>query len=453
LQIKRRVEFLHQVHALRSLDNESIRKLETAMETVEFEKHDIIIRQAAIGNKLYIIESGEVDVYIDEELQDVVRTLCTGDYFGEKALKNIGNTATATCKAATSRLVCYMIHADQVKRMIGCDIDLIENHSGEHPGRDGKLPTRKMTVPSEALKNKIRRKSLLRWIGQLGKGGFGNVDLMKDPKSGEVYAVKRQQLSRNDDEQEYNDHELCLLSNFECDFIVKLISYFEEANFRYLLLEPCLGGELFSLLQAKQQFKTEAVTFYIGCIIEAFDYLHSEKVLYRDLKPENILVDKRGYPKLTDFGLARQIGEGERRMTFCGTLEYMAPEVRMYKSYDFGIDLWAIGILTYELLTGTTPFAGNLSETNFNYSKVPIKAKYISAEAHKFISGLLQQQPSERLGMGYSGFHELRVHPWFKGSRSVLQQHWRWEALLSGVIEAPHLPQLEGPQDLRYFTN
>lgn len=88
-------------------------------------------------------------------------------------------------------------------------------------------------------------------------------------------------------------------------------------------------------------------------MIEAFDYLHSEKVLYRDLKPENILLDKRGYPKLTDFGLARQLGEGERRMTFCGTLEYMAPEVRMYKSYDFGIDLWAIGILTYELLTGT----------------------------------------------------------------------------------------------------
>ena len=90
--------------------------------------------------------------------------LCTGDYFGEKALKNIGNTATATCKAATSRLVCYMIHADQVKRMIGCDIDLIENHSGEHPGRDGKLPTRKMTIPSEALKRSVKEKKIQLFI-------------------------------------------------------------------------------------------------------------------------------------------------------------------------------------------------------------------------------------------------------------------------------------------------
>lgn len=80
--------------------------------------------------------------------------LSTGDYFGEKALKNIGNTATATCKAASSRLVCYMINAEQVKRMIGCDIELIENHAGEHPGR---TPTRKMTTPSEALKRNFEK--------------------------------------------------------------------------------------------------------------------------------------------------------------------------------------------------------------------------------------------------------------------------------------------------------
>ena len=128
-------------------------------------------------------------------------------------------------------------------------------------------------------------------------------------------------------------------------FIVELYKTFKDNKYLYMLMEPCLGGELWTLLRRSKRFSEEAAAFYVGCVILAFDYLHDKGVIYRDLKPENLLLDSSGYVKLTDFGFSRQLEEGKVAWTFYGTPEYVAPEIITNKSHDLRTDIWSLGIL------------------------------------------------------------------------------------------------------------
>ena len=134
-------------------------------------------------------------------------------------------------------------------------------------------------------------------------------------------------------------------------FIVKLYQTFCDPAYLYMLMEPCLGGELWTVLRKNKRFNDSTARFYVGCVILALDYLHEKGVIYRDLKPENILLDSSGYIKLTDFGFAKQLAAGEKAWTFCGTPEYVAPEIITNKSHDYRVDIWSLGILVYEILT------------------------------------------------------------------------------------------------------
>lgn len=124
-------------------------------------------------------------------------------------------------------------------------------------------------------------------------------------------------------------------------------------------MESCLGGELWTLLRDRGHFDESTTRFYTSCVIEAFCYLHSRSIIYRDLKPENMLLDQFGYIKLTDFGFAKKLyPPGRKTWTFCGTPEYVAPEVILNRGHDFSADYWSLGVLMFELLTGTPPFTG-----------------------------------------------------------------------------------------------
>lgn len=140
-------------------------------------------------------------------------------------------------------------------------------------------------------------------------------------------------------------------------------------------------------------------------------------------------------------------------MTFCGTFEYMAPEVLTYKSYDYAVDLWAIGILLYELLTGNTPFSGEITDSKKDrqYHLIRIKPKYISPEAHSLIGGLLESEPSNRLGMGYKAYEEIRQHEFFTRPVKKGGSVFVFEDVLSLRIQSPWVPNLDGPRDLKYF--
>lgn len=114
----------------------------------------------------------------------------------------------------------------------------------------------------------------------------------------------------------------------------------------------------FHFLYLRGSFEDSTTRFYTACVVEAFAYLHSKGIIYRDLKPENLILDHRGYAKLVDFGFAKKIGFGKKTWTFCGTPEYVAPEIILNKGHDISADYWSLGILMYELLTGSPPFSG-----------------------------------------------------------------------------------------------
>lgn len=127
---------------------------------------------------------------------------------------------------------------------------------------------------------------------------------------------------------------------------------FQNDNYVFMLLEACLGGDLWTVLDKKGTFDDDTSKFVVACVTEAFQYLHSRGFIYRDLKPENLVLDSREYPKLTDFGFAKNLGSQKKTWSLCGTPEYLAPELIRKQGYDHAIDCWALGILTYEVLTG-----------------------------------------------------------------------------------------------------
>lgn len=127
---------------------------------------------------------------------------------------------------------------------------------------------------------------------------------------------------------------------------------FKDAKYVYMLLEACLGGEVWTILRDRSCFDEYTTRFITACVVEAFDYLHARGIIYRDLKPENLLLDGKGYVKLVDFGFSKRLGYSSKTWTFCGTPEYVSPETILNKGHDRAVDYWALGILMHELLTG-----------------------------------------------------------------------------------------------------
>ena len=141
----------------------------------------------------------------------------------------------------------------------------------------------------------------------------------------------------------------------DCDnpFIVKLHRTFQDSKYLYMLMEPCLGGEIWTLLRRNKRFSDETAQFYVGCVILALDYLHDRGIIYRDLKLENLLLDKNGHIKMVDFGLCKdEIFGNKMTNTFCGTPSYLPPEVICNMQYGRAVDWWGLGVVIFELLTG-----------------------------------------------------------------------------------------------------
>lgn len=148
-----------------------------------------------------------------------------------------------------------------------------------------------------------------------------------------------------------HQHNFCK-SNF------RLFNTFRDKKYLYFLMEPCLGGDVWTVLQKNKFFDEKTARFMTACVIESFEYLHTRNMIYRDLKPENLMLDNRGYVKLVDFGFAKRINPSHKTWTFAGTPEYVAPEIILNKGHDRAVDYWALGVFIHELLVGKPPFRG-----------------------------------------------------------------------------------------------
>ena len=273
-------------------------------------------------------------------------------------------------------------------------------------------------------------------IRRLGKGGFSEVNLIQCQLTKQKYAMKKVDLSHLDNETTKQlIEEASLLEKIEdTSFIIQLFSYKITQNFALLFLEPCLCGDLWSLMQTRGPLPEEDAKFYIGCIIEGLEHLQKLQILFRDLKPENMLLGEDGYVKIADFGMSKTLLAGEKTNTLVGTAEYLAPEMLTSKEgYDDRATLWSLGILLFELLTGSPPFTSNNRSVLFSKIAVGFKRfsfpSQISSSAVEIVQMLCRIVPKQRASL-----QMIRRFMWFSG--------FCWEDLRAKVLPAPWIPEL-----------
>ncbi|EPQ13763.1 cGMP-dependent protein kinase 1 [Myotis brandtii] len=289
-------------------------------------------------------------------------------------------------------------------------------------------------------------------IDTLGVGGFGRVELVQlKSEESKTFAMKilKKRHIVDTRQQEHIRSEKQIMQGAHSDFIVRLYRTFKDSKYLYMLMEACLGGELWTILRDRGSFEDSTTRFYTACVVEAFAYLHSKGIIYRDLKPENLILDHRGYAKLVDFGFAKKIGFGKKTWTFCGTPEYVAPEIILNKGHDISADYWSLGILMYELLTGSPPFSGPDPMKTYNIILRGIDMiefpKKIAKNAANLIKKLCRDNPSERLGNLKNGVKDIQKHKWFEG--------FNWEGLRKGTLTPPIIPSVASPTDTSNFDS
>uniref|UniRef100_A0A8K9X363 non-specific serine/threonine protein kinase n=1 Tax=Oncorhynchus mykiss TaxID=8022 RepID=A0A8K9X363_ONCMY len=284
----------------------------------------------------------------------------------------------------------------------------------------------------------------------LGQGSFGKVFLVKKatgPDAGQLYAMKvlkKATLKVRDRVRTKMERDILVEVNHP--FIVKLHYAFQTEGKLYLILDFLRGGDLFTRLSKEVMFTEEDVKFYLAELALALDHLHSLGIIYRDLKPENILLDEEGHIKLTDFGLSKEsIDHENKAYSFCGTVEYMAPEVVNRRGHTTSADWWSYGVLMFEMLTGTLPFQGkDRKETMTMILKAKLgMPQFLSSEAQSLLRNLFKRNPTNRLGAGPDGVEEIKRHHFY----CTID----WNKLFRRELHPPFKPATGRPDDTFYF--
>ncbi|KAM5282477.1 LOW QUALITY PROTEIN: ribosomal protein S6 kinase alpha-2-like [Hipposideros larvatus] len=254
----------------------------------------------------------------------------------------------------------------------------------------------------------------------LGQGSYGKVFLVrkvKGPDAGQLYAMKvLKKATLKVRDRVRSKMERDILAEVNHPFIVKLHYAFQTEGKLYLILDFLRGGDLFTRLSKEVMFTEEDVKFYLAELALALDHLHSLGIIYRDLKPENILLDEEGHIKITDFGLSKEaIDHDKRAYSFCGTIEYMAPEVVNRRGHTQSADWCSFGVLMFEMLMGSLPFQGkDRKETMALILKAKLgMPQFLSMEAQSLLRALFKRNPCNRLGAGIDGVEEIKRHPFF----------------------------------------
>ncbi|GAA5810702.1 AGC protein kinase Gad8 [Mucor flavus] len=282
----------------------------------------------------------------------------------------------------------------------------------------------------------------------IGRGSFGKVYVVRKKDTNRIYAMKVLRKSRiiSRSEVTHTMAEKTVLAKIRNPFIVPLKFAFQSPDKLYLVLAFINGGELFHHLQLEGRFDENRSRFYTAELLSALECLHDFNVVYRDLKPENILIDYNGHIALCDFGLCKlNMKENERTNTFCGTPEYLAPELLLGQGYTKTVDWWTLGVLLYEMMTGLPPFYDE--NTNEMYRKIlQDELRFpddMSADARSLLRGLLTRDPNERLGN--NGSEEIKNHAFFSSID--------WRKLNQKKLQPPYKPSVDSAYDTTNFDD
>lgn len=282
----------------------------------------------------------------------------------------------------------------------------------------------------------------------IGKGSFGKVMQVRKKDTGRIYAMKtiRKAHIVSRAEVTHTLAERTVLGQVNNPFIVPLKFSFQNSEKLYLVLSCINGGELFHHLQKEGRFSEERSRLYAAELLCALEHLHAYDVIYRDLKPENILLDYTGHIALCDFGLCKlNMGESEKTNTFCGTPEYLSPELLLGQGYSKSVDWWTLGVLIYEMLSGLPPYYDE--NVNEMYRKIlyhPLRfGAEIQPQARSLLMGLLSRNPKQRLGS--NGATEIKQHAFF----SCID----WKRLMMKQYTPPFKPSVASAIDTSNFDS
>ncbi|KAI4902236.1 hypothetical protein NFI96_010090 [Prochilodus magdalenae] len=483
---------------LKDLNDEQLSKIIDSMEEVKFQANEVIVREGAEGDTFYIILEGEVLVTKKVSgQQKTIRKMGQGEHFGELALiRAILRTATCT---AVGAVTCFSIDKDSdlentntsekesmlarsilIRGVEYADQEYIDQEYADQEYIDQEYAGQEyfdqgyveqkfadqeygdqeyadeeyagQEYFDHGQESSLKLKDLIpvlyqegRYQGEpitLGLGGFGRVELVTTLQHGKYFAMKKvsKKLIVEKRQGAHVIFEKKILQDIQCDFIVRLHAAFKDTRYIYMVMEFCSGGEIWTKLKEVGRFEESIAVFITACVVEAFAYLHKKNIMYRDLKPENLMLDSKGYVKLVDFGFAKELRRGQKTYSFCGTPEYMAPEIIQNQGHDFAADFWSLGVLIFELLMGSPPFSS--SEPQKIYAKIldgvmkfPL---YMGEGARSLISKLCRPRPGQRLGNTKNGIKDVRHHRWFNSIN--------WHKLRMGQIEAPTIKLIrKGP--------
>jgi len=274
-------------------------------------------------------------------------------------------------------------------------------------------------------------------------GHYSKTHLCRHKEQNSYYCLKIMVKGMPNDQIKYGTNEKNILSTLSHPGIIRLYaSFYTESSF-CLLLEFLPGGDLYNSIKKHKRLDPGYVRHYTVQLIIILEYLHSRSFAVRDLKPENLLIDSNGNLKLSDFGFCKIIHD--RTWTFCGTPDYMAPEILASTGYNTSVDLWSLGILIFEMMAGYPPFHSLDQEELMHEPRKPesiLFPEFFPPECIDLIKRLVVVEPSMRLGGGPGGMNDLRSHAWFSTYPKV-----DWVLMSKWKTYGPIIPICNSPTD------
>jgi len=441
LKIERYAEILSRVDAFAAMLLVERHDISEGVTEQVFSQGQTIYAAGSTGETFYVLIEGEVQITRGEETVQVTGTIAQPAPFGEHALAQplpLESSSSVVVISPVAR--CLSLQRGNTLARSSMFADIKSENSAVFAF------SRCRSLVKEDLKK----------LAVLGRGAFGFVELMQNGKTKELYALKtmkKAKIARTEYMKKQVMNEKYILELTDSIFITKLYQTSKSTQDIYFLLEPCLGGELYTVYINQNLFgKEDHAIYYSASVACAFEHLHERYIIYRDLKPENLLLDEAGRLKLTDMGLAKFV-MGETS-TVCGTPSYFPPEVAIQTGYTNAVDWWQLGILVWELLARSTPFVAQtrgealywlversilrgLAGPNFAWPKA------FSQSARKFLASVLHYEPSQRCNLQPSGAQPSLIDsPWYEG--------FQWSKLKEGTLQAPFVPP---PVDLKHLAN
>ncbi|KAK4188141.1 kinase C-like protein [Podospora australis] len=290
------------------------------------------------------------------------------------------------------------------------------------------------------------------FLAVLGKGNFGKVMLAETKRSRKLYAIKvlkKEFIIENDEvESIRSEKRVFLIANRERHpFLTNLHACFQTETRVYFVMEYISGGDLMLHIQ-RGQFGTKRAQFYAAEVCLALKYFHENGVIYRDLKLDNILLTLDGHIKIADYGLCKEdMWYGSTTSTFCGTPEFMAPEILLDKKYGRAVDWWAFGVLIYQMLLQQSPFRGEDEDEIYDaiLADEPLYPIHMPRDSVSILQKLLTREPDQRLGSGPTDAQEVMSQPFFRNIN--------WDDIYHKRVAPPFLPQIKSATDTSNFDS